>query len=91
MNSKIAVIGAGVMGKAIVQHIAQFGFEIFWVEKNPDNFEESIDEIRKHYRKQAKKNRISEDDKDRILRNLSLVRPSGFSDIGNCNFNLHTM
>lgn len=85
MNSKIAVIGAGVMGKAIVQYIAQFGFDIVWVEKNPFNFEKYIDGIKAHYYKQARKNRISEDEKNRLLDNLSLVNSSELAGIGDCN------
>lgn len=47
---KIGVIGAGVMGKGVTQRFAQYGYDVYLYDHNPDVVESSEAEIKKNIR-----------------------------------------
>jgi len=55
---RIAVIGAGLMGKQIAAKSALYGYDMNIFDTNPEGLTELIDDIRKKLRKEEKKNEI---------------------------------
>lgn len=45
---KIGVLGAGVMGKGVTQRFAQFGYDVYLYDNNPDAIEVAETEIKKN-------------------------------------------
>lgn len=71
MFSRIAVIGAGAMGNGIAHVLAQHGHQVTLVDINPGQLEKALATISKNADRQVAKEIITEDQKKRILQNIS--------------------
>ena len=70
--SKIAVIGAGVMGNGIAHIFAQYGFETILIDRSEEALKKAADAISKNLDRQVKKQSITEEDKQNTLNNITL-------------------
>jgi 3-hydroxybutyryl-CoA dehydrogenase len=68
---KIAVFGAGTMGNGIAQVCAQNGFDVKMIEVNDKALERGMAIIGKSLDRMIKKEKITEDDKAKILGNIT--------------------
>lgn len=64
------VLGAGTMGAGIIQVLAQSGYEVIFVEKNEALVEKGMDTISKALSKLVKKEKISSQEKENILKRI---------------------
>lgn len=67
----IAVIGSGTMGNGIAHVFAQNGYLVKLVDVSEDALQQGIKTIEKNLDRQVKKEKISEDDKNKTLNNIS--------------------
>ena len=67
----ITVIGAGTMGNGIAHTFAQKDFNVNLVDISADALERAISTISKNLDRMVKKERITEDDKDNTLSNIT--------------------
>lgn len=92
--TKVAVIGAGVMGRGIAQVVAQAGFEVYLHDINPEALKEAIREISEILEKGVKREKITAQEKSNTLsciitinsleeacRNVQLVIEAVFEDL----------
>jgi len=70
MNN-IAVIGSGTMGNGIAHVFAQSGFKVQMIDIDQNALDKGIKSIEKNLDRQVKKEKISEDDKQKTLGNIS--------------------
>jgi len=68
---KVAVIGAGTMGNGIAHTFAQCGYEISLIDISEDSLERGMKTIEKNLDRMVKKEKISEDDKQNTLANIT--------------------
>ncbi len=68
---KVAVIGAGTMGNGIAHTFAQFGFEVALVDVSQDSLDKGIATITKNLDRMVAKEKISENDKNSTLGNIT--------------------
>jgi len=68
---KIGVLGAGTMGSGIVQAFAQSGYEVIMRDLKDEYIEKGLNTITKNLDRSVKKGRITEDEKEEILSNIS--------------------
>ena len=68
---KVAVIGAGTMGNGIAHTFAQSGFKVNLIDISQDALDKAVATITKNLGRMVAKERISEDDKNNTLANLS--------------------
>jgi len=80
--NKVAVIGAGTMGNGIAHVFAQYGYEVNLIDISEEALERGINTITKNLDRQVKKERISEEDKQRTLSNITTYTelPKGVAD-----------
>ncbi len=73
MNSmkKIAVLGAGTMGNGIVHTFAQFGYKVNLIDISEKAIEKGMATITKNLDRQVAKEKISSEDKERTLQNIT--------------------
>lgn len=67
----IAVIGAGTMGNGIAHTFAQFDYKVSLIDISKDSLEKGIATITKNLDRMVAKEKISEDDKNRTLSNIT--------------------
>lgn len=67
----IAVIGAGTMGNGIAHTFAQFGYQVNLIDISKASLEKGIATITKNLDRMLAKEKISEDDKQQTLANIS--------------------
>ncbi|WP_417429743.1 3-hydroxyacyl-CoA dehydrogenase family protein [Halpernia sp.] len=67
----IVVIGAGTMGNGIAHTFAQKNFKVTLVDVKPGNIEKGIETIAKNLDRMLAKEKISEDEKNQTLANIS--------------------
>lgn len=67
----VAVIGAGTMGNGIAHTFAQFGYKVSLIDLSQTALDKAIATISKNLDRMVKKERISEDDKNATLANLT--------------------
>ncbi|PYZ96119.1 3-hydroxybutyryl-CoA dehydrogenase [Alteribacter lacisalsi] len=67
---QVMVVGAGQMGSGIAQVCAMNGYEVILHDIQEDYVQKGIDGIKKQLSRQVKKERISEADMERILRQI---------------------
>ena len=67
----ITVIGAGTMGNGIAHTFAQKGFNVNLVDISADALEKAINTIRGNLNRMVQKEKITEEEKERTLSNLS--------------------
>ena len=67
----IAVIGAGTMGNGIAHTFAQFGYQVNLIDISEASLEKGIATITKNLDRMLAKEKISEDDKQQTLANIS--------------------
>jgi len=67
----ITVIGAGTMGNGIAHTFAQKGFNVNLVDISADALEKAINTIRRNLNRMVQKEKITEEEKERTLSNLS--------------------
>lgn len=92
--TKVAVIGAGVMGRGIAQVVAQAGFEVYLHDINPEVLKGAIREISEILEKGVKREKITAQEKSNTLsciittnsleeacRNVQLVIEAVFEDL----------
>lgn len=71
MIQKVAVIGAGTMGNGIAHTFAQFGYKVSLIDLSETSLDKAINTIEKNLDRQLSKERISQEEKDQTLSNLS--------------------
>ncbi len=78
----ITVIGAGTMGNGIAHTFAQKGFNVNLVDISADALEKAINTIRRNLNRMVQKEKITEEEKERTLSNLSTFTdiPEGIKD-----------
>ncbi len=69
--NKVAVIGAGTMGNGIAHTFAQFGHHVSLIDISQDSLDKALNTIGKNLERQVTKERISAEDKQNTLNNLS--------------------
>src|SRR5687768_3369233 len=74
MISKICVCGAGTMGSGIAQVCAQAGFDTILFDVNETVLEKAKEGIQKNIRYLADKQKISEREKEKILKRIKFVK-----------------
>jgi len=67
MNGKVVVEGAGAMGAGIAQVLAAASFDVVLIDLKSDFVENGLKRIAKRLESEIRKNRLSSDDKDRII------------------------
>ena len=67
----IAVIGAGTMGNGIAHTFAQFGYQVNLIDISKESLEKGIATITKNLDRMLAKEKISEEDKQQTLANIS--------------------
>lgn len=70
---KIAVIGAGIMGNGIAQVCAQSGFEVTMRDIDQKCLDKGMKKIEKNLSKAVAKEKMSQEDMDKIIGNLTPV------------------
>ena len=68
---KIAVIGAGTMGNGIAHTFAQFNFEVNLIDISQSSLDKGIGTITKNLDRMVSKESITEEDKNKTLKNIS--------------------
>ncbi len=71
-NFKIAIIGSGTMGNGITHVSAQSGFKTLMIDIDKIQLDKALLTIENNLNRQTKKNIISCEDKDRIMKNISV-------------------
>ena len=71
-NFKIAIIGSGTMGNGITHVSAQSGFKTLMIDLDKIQLDKALLTIENNLNRQTKKNIISCEDKDRIMKNISV-------------------
>lgn len=66
-QSKIAVVGAGLMGSGIAQTCAQAGYQVTNVDVFPGALEKAKDNLNRLFDKKVQKGKMTGEEKDRIL------------------------
>ena len=79
MIQKIAIIGAGVMGKGIAQLMAQAGFSAILYDQSSTQCDGAISDIHSQWDKLALKNKFTSDQVLKMKANLAKV--SRFEDL----------
>lgn len=69
--NKIAVIGAGTMGNGIAHVFAQNGYQVNLIDLSEDSLKRALQTIEKNLDRMVSKERISEEDKNNTLKNLT--------------------
>lgn len=72
----ISVIGAGTMGNGIAHTFAQFGYQVSLIDISEDSLKKAIATITKNLDRMVAREKISENDKNNTLNNIST-----FSDL----------
>ena len=67
----ISVIGAGTMGNGIAHTFAQFGYKVNLIDVSQEQLEKGMKTIDKNLSRMVTKEKISEDDKNATLANIS--------------------
>lgn len=67
----IAVIGAGTMGNGIAHTFAQFGYTVNLIDISQEGLERGMNTISRNLDRMVKKEKISEDDKNNTLNNIT--------------------
>ena len=67
----IAVIGAGTMGNGIAHTFAQFGYKVSLIDISQDSLDKGIATISKNLDRMVAKEKISEQDKNNTLENIT--------------------
>ena len=80
---KVAVIGAGTMGNGIAHTFAQSGYKVNLIDISQDALDKAVATITKNLGRMVAKEKISEDDKNNTLANLSTYTDmkSGVADV----------
>ncbi|MTI71280.1 MAG: 3-hydroxybutyryl-CoA dehydrogenase [Firmicutes bacterium] len=68
---KVCVIGAGTMGSGIALVFAQSGYEVIMRDINDESLERGMKTINKNLSRSVKKERITEKEKDEILKKIT--------------------
>ena len=68
---KIAVIGAGIMGNGIAQVCAQAGYEVGLRDVDQGFLDKGMKKISKNLSKAVQKEKMSQEDMDKIMGNLN--------------------
>lgn len=71
---KIMVVGAGQMGAGIAQVCAMSGYQVLLHDMNEDALNKGIEGIEKHLERSVEKERLTADEKDKVLHRLSPSR-----------------
>ena len=69
----IAVIGAGTMGNGIAHVFAQCGYQVNLIDVSTQALEKGLGTISKNLERQVSKEKISKEDKQNALNNITLV------------------
>ena len=69
----IAVIGAGTMGNGIAHVFAQCGYQVNLIDVSTQALEKGLATISKNLERQVSKEKISSEDKQNALNNITLV------------------
>lgn len=83
MNEIIGVIGAGTMGNGIAQLAASRGYEVVMYDIKPELVERGVQNISKSLDRFVKKETITEDDKNEILRKIRAT--NDFDNFKDCS------
>ncbi len=83
MSEIIGVIGAGTMGNGIAQLAASNGFEVVMYDVKPELVERGVQNVSKSLDRFVKKETITEDDKNEILRKIRAT--NDFDNFKDCS------
>lgn len=67
---KVAIIGAGVMGRGIAQVFAQAGYQVYLCDVKEEILENAISTIKKYISRAVEKGKITEEDAQKILNRI---------------------
>lgn len=70
--TRVAVVGAGTMGRGIAQVFAQKGFHVSLFDSSASQLEKALKNIEKNLTRQVEKNRISPSEREQTLRNIHM-------------------
>ena len=70
-SRKVAVIGAGTMGNGIAHTFAQCGYKVSLIDISEDSLERGVKTIEKNLDRMVKREKISEQDKQGTLSNIT--------------------
>lgn len=79
-EKRIAVVGAGIMGRGIAQVFAQSGYEVYMHDTVPAAMESAAGQIEKQLNRAVEKGKMSADDAAAVQKRVHAV--SNLSDIG---------
>jgi 3-hydroxybutyryl-CoA dehydrogenase len=80
--NKIAIIGSGTMGNGIAQVVASSGYEVTLVDLTEELLQRGIDTIEKNLNRAVNKEKISTDEKEKILERINTtVRYEDIKDV----------
>ncbi|MEE9612369.1 MAG: 3-hydroxyacyl-CoA dehydrogenase NAD-binding domain-containing protein [Desulfatiglandales bacterium] len=71
--NKVLVVGLGLMGRGILQVCAQAGFESYGYDVSEEAVKKATGHIKKSLEKRVKKEKISEEDKAKVLTHIKTV------------------
>jgi len=69
--NKILILGAGTMGNGIAHIFAQTGYEVILCDLNDKSLQKGLDTIAKNLSRMVKKEKISEENMDEILKRIT--------------------
>ena len=70
---KIMVVGAGLMGRGIVEAAAKAGYSVFWYEKNGEIGSSSFIKLKESMNKAVEKGKLEQSAKEKALSAITLV------------------
>lgn len=83
---KIAVVGTGVMGVGIVEHLMRFRYEIIWVSRTEEALKCSTENILKKYKLMLRKKRITQEQYEQVLENgLRILLTTNLMELNNAD------
>lgn len=88
---KVAVIGAGTMGRGIVQILAQSNvvYSIVWIGRNKSSCHSSLEDLNSQWERMSNKKRLSAEDAKTYSEKISIA--DGFEEISGCDLILEAV
>lgn len=71
-SKKIAVIGAGTMGRGITQTCATFGYTVVWIDVNREILEKGLAVVTRFVNRKVEKNEITKEQCDAIIKRIAI-------------------
>lgn len=71
-DKKIAVVGAGTMGRGITQTCATYGYDVVWTDVNLEILKKGCDVVNHFLNRKVDKNEINAEERDVIFKRISI-------------------